>query len=267
MAKDRQSALSNLATTPTSACRIPIFAPTRRPVSITKWRVNTPWGWAVITGRLGQQHRDLLDAARMIAEAEEWTSDGRLHLKVDPARLRAAAGGDSVNNARILDWLRDLRSAEVEVHVTATGTTTVGGILADVTKSADTTLLHGPRGAFDGDRHYLRLDFGLGWSKLIDSDRAMRYPLKKVVALQYGFSQAVARYCLSHTTVRDTVAGLMEKVGSGGLCRHRRADLQADSAGLAALGIIINGDAIKSGERRQSPVGRRQSPVGVGKVR
>lgn len=251
---DQQFVRSNLAKTPTNACHIPIFAPTRRPVAVIKEKVDTPWGWAIITGRLGQQHRDLLDAARMVAEVEEWTEDGRMHLKVDPAKLRSAMGGDAVNNARITEWLRDLRAAEVMVHITATSKTTYGGVVADFTDSADPTLLHGRAGAFESSRRYLHIDMGLGWSKLVDEDKSMTYPLAAVVGLQYGFSQAVARFCLSHKSVNDTVAGLMLKLNAHGLCRHRRADLQADSDALAALGIVIDGDSVKTVERRQSPV-------------
>lgn len=263
--KDHQYVL--LAKTPVNACRIPIFSPTRRPVAVTQWRVETSWGWAVITGRLGQQHRDVLDAVRMVAEDEEWTADGCLHLKVDPARLRSALGGDAVNNTLILQWLRDLRAAEVITHITATDKTIYGGVLGEITDAKHDTALSSRPGAFASNRRMLHIPFGTGWSKLVEEDRVMHYPLRQVVALQHGFSQAVARFCLSHTHVNDTVAGLMSKTGAGGLCRHRRADLHADSAGLAGLGIIVDGDAVKSGGRRQSPVGRRQSPVGVGKVR
>ncbi len=74
--------------TPINTCRIPIFAATRRPSTVKEFHVETPWGSATITGKLGQQHRDMLDAMRMIAEKEQMTHDGRMHLKIDPAKLR-----------------------------------------------------------------------------------------------------------------------------------------------------------------------------------
>lgn len=257
---------SDLAKTPTNACRIPIFAPTRRPLVKTSWRVETPWGWAIITGRLGQQHRDLLDAARMVAEEEQWTTDGRYHLKIDPAKLRSAMGGSAVNQQRITEWLRDLRAAEVVVYIAKLDKTMTGGIVADVTNSLDITPLHSRAGAFASDRRYLRIDFGLGWSKLIKEDRTTQYPLRQVVALKHGFSQAVARFCLSHSTVRDTVCGLMLKLDASGRLRVRRAELTEDAAGLFGMGIIVDGDKINT-TRQQSPVGRQQSPVPASKVR
>jgi hypothetical protein len=269
-----QSVRSNLVSTSAAACRIPIFSPTRRPKSVASWRVETPWGWAIITGRLGQQHRDLLDAARMVAEAEQWTTDGKMHLKVDLARLRGALGGDSVNNQRITDWLEDLRVAQVVVYIKDKNITITGGIISEVLASSDDTVLRGRPGSFKSERGFVHIEFSTGWSKLIETDRAMRYPLQQVVRLTHGFSQAVARFCLSHSHVDDDVHGLMQKLSAAGLERHRRADLIADSAGLKDLGIKVVGNHIKSGERRQSPVERRQSPVerrqspvSVGKVR
>lgn len=263
--KDRRCV--HLAKTPVNACRIPIFSPTRRPVAVTQWRVNTDWGWAVITGRLGQQHRDVLDAARMVAEREEWTANGCLHLMVDPARLRSALGGDAVNNRLILQWLRELRAAEIITHITATDKTTYGGVVGEFDDARCDIALSSRPGAFKSERRMLHIPFGKGWSKLIEDDYVMKYPLRQVVELRHGFSQAVARFCLSHVNVRDTVAGLMKKLDAHGLERHRRADLAADSEGLAALEIEVSGNHVKSGRRRQSPVERRQSPVSVGKVR
>jgi hypothetical protein len=261
MVNDQLFARSNQATTPVNACRIPIFSPTRRPKSVSSWRVETPWGWAIITGRLGQQHRDLLDAARMVADAEQWTTDGKMHLKIDLARLRGALGGDAVNNQRIKDWLEDLRVAQVVVYIKDKNINITGGIISEVLSSIDNTVLNGRPGTFKSERGYMHIEFSSGWSKLIETDRAMRYPLQQVVGLQHGFSQAVARFCLSHSHVNDDVAGLMDKVAAIGRIRDRQADLEDDQAALAAIGIEISEGRIKSGERRQSPVKREQSPV------
>lgn len=212
---------NNLATTPTSACRIPIFAPTRRPQAVTAWRVDTRWGWAEITGRLGQQHRDLLDAARMVAEAEEWTADGRMHLKIDPAKLRAAMGGDTTNMKRIEEWIEDMRVASVVVYIKEFDKTIRGGIISEIEDAADETELNGRPGAFDSKRRYTVLSFSSGWSNLVDDDRSTRYPLAQVVALTHGFSQAVARFCLSHLNINETVISLMQKLDAKGRERDR----------------------------------------------
>jgi hypothetical protein len=237
---------------------------------VSSWRVETPWGWAVITGRLGQQHRDLLDVARMVAEREEWTTDGRMHLLVDPARLRSALGGDAVNNERIKDWLRELRIAQVEAHINDRDINIMGGIISDVVDAKAAAPGARP-GAFHSERRMLHIVFGLAWSRLIESDREMRYPLAAVVGLKHGFSQAAARYCLSHRDVDDTIEGLMPKVAASGRVRDRISDLNDDKDGLRSMGIEVSGNRIRCGERRQNTAKREQSPVmlrwGASKVR
>ncbi|ADL55551.1 hypothetical protein [Gallionella capsiferriformans] len=257
------------ATTPTNLCRIPIFAPTRRPHAVTACRFDTPWGWAQITGRLGQQHRDLHDAARLVAVAEEWTSNGCMHLKVDPAKLRAAMGGDTVNNALITKWMRDMRAAEIIIYVKELDRIVTGGIISEFDESADKSNLTSRPGAFTGDkpRRFIRISFSSGWSKLIESDRSTKYCLDQVVALKHGFSQAVARFCLSHANVNETVIGLIKKLNAEGRMRVRRADLAEDAERLARMGIYVNGDQIKyrspakSGKAPAKSGARPPSPV------
>lgn len=248
-----------MAKTPASACRIPIFLPTRRPVIKTKWTVNTSWGHAVITGRLGQQHRDLLDAARAVAEREDWTADGRLHLLVDPAKLRSVMGGDAVNWPLLKTWFTDLMQTIVDYHVIKPSIDGFGGLVSEVVVANTTQCPTTRPGAWSEGRKFIRISFGTGWSKLIAEDSVTRYPIRQVIALQHGFSQAVARYCLSHATVKDTVEGLMSKLGDEGRTRNRRAELAGDVAGLSALGIIVDGDKISTA-RSQSPGARSQSP-------
>ncbi len=257
-----------LSESPAITSRIPIFAPTRRPKVVNKWRVETPWGHAVITGKLGQQHRDLIDAVmtKGVKVDEQWTIDGRLNVKIDPNKLRSAMGGAGTNNANIEAWIDDLRVARVDVYDNDKCEKITGGIVSDYSVSTDPTLLRPRPGARGEGRRYMRLTFSPGWSKLIETERMMRYPLAQVVKLKSGFAQAVARFCLSHRHVDDTILGLTNKVAAGGLLRHRRADLESDKDALNDLGITVDGNRIKSGKRRQSPVERRQSPVSVGKV-
>lgn len=246
--------LTDLVISPASASRIPIFSPTRRPQHRHVWRVDTSWGWAEITGKLGQQHRDLLDAARMVAERADWTTDGRLHLLVDPAKLRSAMGGDAVNWALLNAWFAELMQSLVKYHVNNPGIDGVGVLLSDV---ASAKVQESPKtrpGAFSTGRRYLRVSFGLGWSRLLADDRQMLYPLRRVIALRHGFSQAVARYCLGHRTVNDTTTGLMLKVGAVGELRKRRRELRLDADGLLALGILVDGDVVRKVTGSKVPV-------------
>lgn len=255
----------DMAATPASVCRIPIFSPTRRPQAVSAWEVETSWGSAVITGRLGQQHRDLIDAARMVAEKEEWTADGRLHLLVDPAKLRSALGGDGVNYQRIDDWLKDLMLAIVKIHITTKDIKVTGGLVAEyVDADASPPCTRG--GAFNKNRRYLKISFGTGWSKLVEEDDLTKYPLRQVVGLKHGFSQAVARYCFSHQKVHESIAGLTDRLGAGGRLRDRRAELCDDSVGLQSMGIEVVGDRVKWSGASKVLVAATKVPVGASKV-
>lgn len=257
---------TDLAITPASACHIPIFAPTRRPRHRQAWNVETSWGWAQVTGKLGQQHRDLLDAARLVAEREDWTTDGRMHLLVDSARLRSVMGGDGVNWPLIKTWFADLTRSKVEYHITRPEIDGFGELISDVAIAKVPEPPPTRPGAFSNGRRYLRISFGIGWSKLLSDDNDIRYPLRQVVGLRHGVSQAIARYCLSHRTVNDTISGLLAKVGAEGRTRDRRRELQADADALRALSIEISGDVVRRSSASKVPVRASKVPVRAPKV-
>lgn len=258
----------NLTATPATTCRIPIFSPTRRPKEVKNLRIDTAWGWALVNGRLGQQHLDLLDAARSVASREEQTLDGRFHLLVDRAKLRSALGGDSTNYARISECLDDLMRALVVVHNRSLDETIRGGLISEV---ADSPSIPATRfGAFSSGRRNLRISFGKGWSKLLDGQQ-IHYPLREVICLQRGFSQAVARFCWSHARINETLGGLCAKLAAEGRVRDRLADLLVDEAALGEIGIEIrngcvfcdrraNRVPVSTMRREQSPGAREQSP-------
>ena len=241
--QSQDSKIFRMALTPAIACRVPIFAPTRRPTSVTSLKIETSWGWGIVTGRLGQQHRDLLDAALYVAEDQDETSDGIIHLLVDRAKLRVALGGDAVNFMRIDSWLNDLMQAKVEVHVDRIQLKVTGALISEVV-NANKIEPKTRSGAFNKGRRYLRISFGSTWSKLIQDDRMINYPLMQVVALQHGFSQATARYCWSHSNVNDSVEGLTKKLAAGGRIRDRTADLENDANKLAEIGINFSNGKI-----------------------
>ena len=234
---------SELAESPTHASRIPVFAPTRRPILVQSWRVESSWGWATVTGKLGQQHRDVLDAAAMVAERSEWTTDGRLHLLVDPAKLRSVLGGDATNYDRIRGWLRDLAQAFVEMHIQARDERIIGSLVSDVVDSPVGVPDTRP-GAKATGRRYWRVSFGIGWSRLIERDLSTRYPLPEVARLRFGISQAVARYCYTHRTVNEAIPGLAQRLGATRALRKLRQELQADSHDLARLGVPFDGERV-----------------------
>ncbi|MBU2842578.1 hypothetical protein [Acidithiobacillus thiooxidans] len=59
--------------------QVPMFQPTRRPVPLSRYVRETPYGTVTITGKLGQGHRDLLDS--ILFHRENFNiRDGRLRI-------------------------------------------------------------------------------------------------------------------------------------------------------------------------------------------
>jgi hypothetical protein len=258
---------SELVETPSSICRIPIFEPTRRPQTVSAFYVETAWGHATITGKIGQQHRDLIDAARSTAEKEEWTLDGCMHLKVDPARLRSALGGDKTNYVYIDKLLKDLRKVDVDVYIKALDKTISGGIVSEHANGKEFAVqANKNRTLFTGkeERRYLRISFSSGWSKLIEDDYVSKYPLETVIKMKHGFCQAAARFCISHASVNETVASLMQKLNAKGHVRNKRKELEDDSDLLADMGIIFDGNRILKQKRGYIPVKNNEAPLHTG---
>lgn len=210
--------------TPRSACRIPLFAATRRGIAVIQQRVETSWGWAVITGRLDQRHRDVLDMTMATADAWRPTgTHGDMIARVDSSRLRGALGWDRWTYRQILDALRDLRAAEIAssmgewtgilTHIMESGTVPAprrGRVRkkGQAPRIARTPVAGGPaRG-------------GMVWEVTISGawitlarDVTMRYP-SAVTQMRYGVSQAVSRLMLSHSPgARYSVVTALAAVG------------------------------------------------------
>ena len=241
------SARSKTLKTARVACRIPIFAPTRRPTAVMQQRVETSWGWAMITGRLGQHHRDVLDT--LIAHASGWRPEGTrgdMVARIDSAALRRALGWNRWTYERIRETLRDLRAAEVAASC---GEWT--GILTHIVESAVAPpsrrngggvgkggLAPVPGGpARDG--MVWEITVSGAWITLAKD--VARYPMA-VTKMRYGTSQAVSRLMLSHTPgTRYAVQTALEAVGVPKKRHIRaRAEMEVDRAGMAAVGIVLD---------------------------
>lgn len=262
---------SNLAQSPVHASRLPIFPPTRRP-TLSTWEFNTPWGEGVVTGRLGQMHRDLIDAARMEAERRVVDHTGALHLLIDPARLRAALGWDTVTYHQIEDRLEDMRIAKVSTTIRATGLRVREGIvssyamaaaqppergekvrhLAKPNGQAQAALLHGGG--------LWRVSFSQSWSMVLLEDHQYSYPLREVMELQHGVSQALARFCLSHKWVHEGLPSVLTKLGACGRQRKRLSELRVDAAALRALGVDVSDGMCRYGAHPQPREGAPTTP-------
>ncbi|MQM39679.1 hypothetical protein KBTX_03710 [wastewater metagenome] len=227
--------------------RVPIFAATRRPRRVAAEEVTTPWGRAVVTGRIGQGHRDLLEAAMYVAARAGVDGEGRVRITLDPYRLRRTmgAGTRDVNYALILRLARDLRAAEVDLHVPARDIHIIGGIIDEIVTAGDPIARRaGTRG---GDGETWRITYSRAWSVLLATDLPIAYSaLSAVIAMRHGATQAVARWALSHRHVRgEYIADVLLHLAPGSSPARRRrqvAEVLADADALADAGVAIDAD-------------------------
>lgn len=236
--------------------QLPVFQPTRRPAPLVRQRWETPYGTVTVTGRLGQGHRDLLDAILFCREKIHIVDD-RLSVMVDPYQLRKAisAGRTMLPYAHIHKLLRDMRLAEVELAWRSAKRSyrSTDAIIATVVESTATKRVamgtfaqRGEEGTSKDHRDMLKITFGQGMTRLLRDDHNIHYALDTVVGMKHGLSQAIARYCLSHREVHEGFDGICERVGfnagrkSTSAVRKAKMELLDDAASLATLGIHVH---------------------------
>ncbi|OCB02799.1 hypothetical protein BBC27_11290 [Acidithiobacillus ferrivorans] len=188
----------------------------------------------------------MLDAFLWSAENYRETDDGGIELLVDPARVRKTMSENRHSLGGIQKLIRELREVTLEIVVSKTGLSVIGGLVDHVVKSPAIR----PDPINGGDRHLWRVRIGLALAELLRNDLPLHYDPSPLARLQNGISQAVARYLLSHTSepnggwVLDNairaVAGELSDVSM----RHRRHEIRLDEDSLAVMGIVIDGERI-----------------------
>jgi hypothetical protein len=227
--------------------RLPFFQPTRKPTVVSKWYVETSWGHLEITGRLGQGHRDVVDV--LLAKLEGAREiDGRLIVLTDAYILRKtlSQGRSLMSYDYIKKMLEELSEAKVRAFMNIDGREfeLVGTIISEYLWNTDLTRPV-KAGAFGTNVQKIKVWFGQGWTKLLKEDMPSYYKIEDMVELQYGISQATARYCMAHKIIHDSIDGILEKIGYIANGRSRQAvekakkELQKDAPALLKMGITV----------------------------
>jgi len=245
--------------------RLRLFQATRRPKAMRDVEVRTPWGRIIATGRLGQGHADVLDAICYHAERRAELDDGRIKLLVDPARVRRSCG---IGGEQLEKLTRELREATIQIKEPRE-IACIGGLVdhVDTAARADGTPVtrHDPLSG--GARTLWRVEIGKALCHLVKRDAWVSYDPSGFAALTHGISQAVARHVITHANQpqggwkRDVlIEAVAGQVGDYAM-RHRRRELREDSAALARVGVLLDGDRVR--RVQQTPDGVQQTPDGV----
>jgi len=235
-----------LPTSTTHAIRLCLFQATRRPQVLKRETILTPWGKIKISGKLGQQHADVLEAICYEREKKGSTEDGRIKLLVDPARVRRRA--NQVSGSSFDHVLEELQQAVIQI-IEPTKLACSGHLIDHIDKALRSDGTHIVRdNPLGGQRHLWRVEIGKAFCKLVSGDIWLGYDPARLARLDHGISQAVARHVLSHraqpvggwhvdTLIEAVTAGAV-RAGSTAI-RDRRRELHRDAPALLDSGILI----------------------------
>jgi len=152
-----------------------------------------------------------------------------------PARVRRTLSDRRHSLGRIREWLRELRSATIEIESPRLPAVDrlLGGLIDHVEPSPMTRhdLLSG------GERHLWRVRLGKPLVELLKRDLLLWYDPAPLARLRYGISQAVARHVLTHRQPPDKgwkLDGLIKVVC--GVWVRRLGGMPADASGRMKRG-------------------------------
>jgi hypothetical protein len=114
-----------------------------------------------------------------------------------------------------------------------------------------------------GERVLWVVRLGLAARALDERDLPLHYAPAPVARLQHGISQAVALHVLTHKseprggwTLDGIIIAVTGEIGEQGM-RDARRRVRADAAGLAELGVEIDGDRVRRVAQRPDSVAQR----------
>lgn len=226
--------------------RLRIFQPVQaRPRAVKNQKIETPWGSARITGRLGQRHADLLESIRFCAE-KTLDRAGKLWLLVDPYKLRQKMGEHySFGQLNVLK--RELTEAVIEYLEESETEPSVGHLIDNVIVST----AERPDPLSKSQRKLWAVEIGIPGRKILFGAIRLYYDPGPIARLKSGICQAIARHVLTHKNEPsggwklDTLikSCMGEEIKSQAI-RDRRREVKKDEAKLRECGIVLDGDRV-----------------------
>lgn len=244
--------------------RLPVFAATRRPTEKMMWIWENPWGLAEVTGKLGQNHRDLHDLIMTEGLEYEQGKKRELYITIDPYEIWKKMGDTSSNLDYLYELLEDMKRADVRIKY-KDGGDSLGGIVSNIDR--EYKVIPGPGGCVL-ERHLWQITMNQTWMKLYDTSIKVRCKpaLAIILRMRSGYSQAMARFFLTHS--HDMSMKFAEVLKALGIERTGylvRSDMKPDMDLLAQLGISFGPGGTVGYEKKEGlvsfedPLGRKFS--------
>ena len=249
--------LTKLPTTTAHITRLRIYQPTRRPIMCTR-TVETAWGTAAITGKVGQGHADVMEAIFTEKSKFRLLPNNMMQILVDPYRVRmAATGGEyELGYKQFNDITTDLMRTVIDMSIPNRQYSMDKGVLLVSAKESVIDAITTKGGFGKENRKMWLIEIGEHYVRLIDKDIRLYYDLRPIALLTGGFAQAIARHLLTHKNQPQDgwiIDNLIEAVGADPnnnrrIRSKRRDELEQNAQGLKDMGIIVD---IRNGRIRK----------------
>jgi len=236
--------MKRLPTTTVHQARLQVFQPTRRPKFAVR-AIETAWGKATITGKIGQGHADIIESLFYHAMDKKDLENGAMLLLIDPQHLRKSIGGGKrYSGDATWEMLQGLRDVRIDINAPSRGLRAIGGVIDLVEESEATVVAKNGR-----NRQLWRVTVNAAFVYIMKEDLPLTYDPETLARINSGIAQAIARLVLTHKDQPNGGWRLDELIntvgaGSGSTIRDRRREVHADTGKLAEIGVIVEGDRV-----------------------
>lgn len=233
--------------------RLPIFAATRRPTERIQWIEENAWGTAEVTGTLGQNHRDLHDLVMTEGLEYEQGKKRELYVMIDPYDIQKKMGITRNGLDYIYELLEDMKRADVRIKYKGGGDS-LGGIVSNIDR--EYKAIPGPGGCVL-ERHLWQITMNQTWMKIYDTSIKVRCKpaLNIILKMRSGYSQAVARLCMTHSqNMTMKFADVVKALGIEMEAKLVKQKMKPDAELLARLGITFGTDGMIVYEKKEGMV-------------
>ena len=200
--------------TTVTQCRVPIFWPTNKPPRSKKagdFIIKNQWGQAVIKNcKLTQVHRNLLDVIFTYHHGLCHNKDGCVSFLIDLYEIQNLLQVEATNHSWVFRKLEELRKT---AFITETKKWVITGGIVRKHKYSEIDAGHTPDKFGPNKLYYVM--FEAEFMKFFNLDMHMTYfpMVEKIINLKHPVSQALVRFCLSHTRLNMDLETILTNLG------------------------------------------------------
>ena len=230
--------------------RLPVFEATLKP-RFRERSFENAYGKVFVIGRLGQDHKNLLETVLYKRKAYRSYRDeeGNRCFEVlyhEYEIRRYMSKGSAYSKERYKELIEDMKQAYIKIETKEL--IAEGNLIADKTVSkiySKKTKSNLP--GLKGEKvYYAVLKLGSVTNLLISEELSFTYDPKPIIALKSGITQAMVRYIKTHKKhpklgyhLKELIENIQDNV-EGQNWYNIKTQLKKDTEGLRGLGITID---------------------------